>query len=677
MTSGRAPHREFNPIGWLELLGAVLLVALVTVVAGPVLRHTEQSVIPWPIPGIVLALLFSVRPQHRTHAALALFAAVFLGAGAHSGVWDRAAFAAMILTAQSIIIVLLHQRFTDGRHPLRGTTSYAWLGLAILIGLLPIIQLATPFARSVGGIIAPDYTLSRWWISSVTSMCAITPVLLAPTAPLRGDLGRGVRARLELPLLASAYALALFSAFFSGDASPFALPPIVATVPFLVWAGLRLGVRGYAVFSAMFVLVVVTATFFDVGPFVNDPGAATTQGRIAWIYLASLAGPTMMVPLALAERSAAVSRARAVSAQLGAIIESSADPIAAVDRDLTLVAANPTWAREMQRLYGEVVRVGTPVEALTHRVPLDAAELMEHWRRALGGEQVVVTLEIGDPANAREGFDVTFSPVRDARGDIVGASQIMRNVTERRRRELAAAEAHRLESLGRLAGGVAHDFNNLMTAVIGYSSIISHSLSHDDPRQADLAEIEKAATRAGGLTQQLLSFARRRVVAPRDLDVGELVTDCLRSVDQLLGSAVRMQVRLDDDLPRVRIDPAQFEQVIMNLAVNALEAMPSGGEIAVTVERIAFGGGEGVRISLRDTGIGMSPEVVARIWEPFYTTKPMGKGTGLGLATVHGTVHQAGGDVEVESTPGVGSTFHIRLPAAGPATLSLAAALAS
>lgn len=664
MLSARPTHAEFKPVSSAELIGAILAAGLVTYVAGPVLRHTDLSVIPWPVPGIVVAILFSVPPEKRAQVALGVLGSVAIGALAHSGLWERSLFAALAMVAQSISVLLLHQHVTEGRHPLRGPTSYAWFAAAALVGLVPIILLVLPFVGPVGSTIAPDYTPFRWWTTSVTSMLAVAPVLLARSAPHEPETLRGPRRKIELPILASVYALALFSAFFSGDASPFALPPVVATVPFLVWAGLRLGVRGYAVFVAMFVVVVVTATFFDIGPFSDPTMGLYERRRMAWIYLASLASPAMMVPLALAQRKVAEVRARAASAQLAAIIESSSDPIAAVDGDLTIIAANAAWLRELQHISSSQAAVGMHMADGLVGLPDDRDGLLALWRRALAGERFTITRDVGDPSRAREGYEMSFSPVRDARGRIVGASHVMRNVSERRRQELAEAEMHRLEALGRLAGGVAHDFNNLMAAVVGYTSILAHSMPADDPRQSDLGEIEKAATRAGGLTQQLLSFARRRVVVPRHLNVGEFVGDCMQSVAQLLGSAIEMQVRIGLDLPEVRIDPTQLEQAIMNLAVNALEAMPNGGSLVVTVERIAFRDGAGVQISIRDSGVGMPPEVVARIWEPFYTTKPMGRGTGLGLATVHGTIHQAGGDVEVESTPGFGSTFRLRLPAA-------------
>ncbi|MBA3854871.1 MAG: hypothetical protein C0503_10675 [Gemmatimonas sp.] len=664
MSVGSIPRHAYRPYSTPALVAWIAIAGVVTYAAGPVLRHMEFAVIPWPLHGLAVAILFNCRERDRAWAAVALAVAIILGAGGHSGDWMRSITGTAQLMAQSIAVVLFHQWLADGRHPLRGALSYTWLAVVVLIGSLPTTLLATAIVQLIGPQIAPGYTMGAWWVSAVTSMFALTPILLAQSAPLRAELRTDNAWRWELPLLASVYAVALIWAFFEPGWFGFELPAAVATVPFLVWAGLRFGVRGYAVFAAMFAVTVIASTVLDVGPFGQFGSDPIVRGRRAWIYVASLAGPTMIFPLTLVERAVAEARARGAFAQLAAIIESSGDLIAAVDHDLNIIAVNPAWVRGFQRISGVTVRTGMRMDDVLESLPLDRDESVAHWRRALQGNRFTAMREIGDPALARDEFEITYSPVRDEHGDIVGASQVVRNVTDRRKQETAEAETRRLEALGRLAGGVAHDFNNLMTAVVGYAGIVAQSLPGQDPRQSDLAEIEKAATRAGELTQQLLAFARRKVVAPKVVDVGELVGGFMRLIDPLLGSTVRLNVRIGNDLPDVRIDPTQFEQVLMNLAVNARDAMPNGGELGVDVVRTRYRAGAGVRVSVRDNGIGMEPEVVARIFEPFFTTKPQGKGTGLGLATVHGIVYQAGGEIGVESTLGVGTTFHVLLPGA-------------
>jgi signal transduction histidine kinase len=641
----------------------VLLVGVVTFVAGPVLRHMPFAVVPWPVHGLALAVLLAAPVRHRVTIVFALLVTISIGAALHSGNWPRSVAAACQLLAQSIVVAEMHRWLTRGRHPLRGSLAYALLGVSAVFGSLPTLLVAYGAFEIIGPHIAPGFTPGAWWVAAVTSIFAIAPIVLAPSAPFHPNARMSPPKRWELPAIAALYTIALASAFFTDNAGIQALPPAVATVPFLVWAGLRFGVRGYALFAAMFLLAVLASTIVNIGPFGEWPDAIE-RGRRAWIYVASLAGPTMIFPIALAERAAAEARARGAFAQLSAIIESSGDLIAAVDKDLVYIAANPAWIDEYHRISGVLVRPGMRMTDSLIASGVGAEDAIARWRQALRGENFTVIREVGDPARARDEYEITYSPVRDEQGDIVGASQVVRNISKRRRQDEAAADARRLEALGRLAGGVAHDFNNLMTAVVGYTGILAESLPKTDLRQADLAEIEKAATRAGELTQQLLAFARRRVIEPKLVDVGSLVQGFMRLIAPLLGSRVRLNVRAATELPAVRLDPVQFEQVLMNLAVNAKDAMPDGGELTIEVAPTRYRDGQGVRLTVRDTGVGMSAEVLAHIWEPFYTTKEIGRGTGLGLATVHGLVHQAGGEITVESAIGKGTAFHVLLPSA-------------
>jgi signal transduction histidine kinase len=488
-------------------------------------------------------------------------------------------------------------------------------------------------------------------------------VLLAFTAPALAERNRPQLVSLEFFVLSGIYVVALLNAFLSVGESTIALNPAVATLPFLSWAALRFGTRGFAIIAAMLISAVLTSTLIAVGPFQVFGPEAFVRGQRAWVYLASLVGPSMIFPVALAEREAAEERARGAYAQLAAILEGSGDLIAAVDRDLVVIAANPAWIEGFARISGIMVRPGMRMEDALAYLPDDAPQSLAYWRRAINGDFFTVTRTLGDPARVREEFEITYGPVRDAQGEPVGASQVVRNVTERRRREAEEGEARRLESVGRLAGGVAHDFNNLMTAVIGYADLIGATLEADDPRRADLAEIERAASRAGELTQQLLAFARQRVIEPRIVDIGLLVENFSRLLAPLLGPNITLLVRSEPELRKVKLDPTQFEQVLMNLAVNARDAMPGGGRLVVETANDVRGAEKGVRLTVRDTGTGMPPEVQARLWEPFFTTKPIGQGTGLGLPTVHGIVYQAGGVIDVESKIGQGTAFHVFLPA--------------
>ena len=249
---------------------------------------------------------------------------------------------------------------------------------------------------------------------------------------------------------------------------------------------------------------------------------------------------------------------------------------------------------------------------------------------------------------------------------------------EARTRELEASQltlqrTARLEALGRLAGGVAHDINNLLMGIVGYAELLEMSVDGTDPRRDDILQIRKSVERGARLTRQLLAFARKQPGKPIVLDPSALLSDLERLLHRLIGSDVRLEVRRSNGSGCVRIDPGQLEQVLVNLAVNAREAMPNGGTLTIEVadveireqDAVAVPGaqvGAWVRVRVRDTGAGMPPGVMARVFEPFFSTKVDTKGTGLGLSTVYGIVNQAEGFITVESTPGRGTTFDVHLP---------------
>ncbi len=250
-----------------------------------------------------------------------------------------------------------------------------------------------------------------------------------------------------------------------------------------------------------------------------------------------------------------------------------------------------------------------------------------------------------------------------------------RVVAELRASEERLRQAHKMEAIGQLAGGVAHDFNNLLTVINGYADILRGQLAAGSEAGESVHAILEAGQRAAALTGQLLAFSRKAMVQPRLVDLNEVVDSAARMLRRLIGERVTLTTRLQPGLPPVRIDPGQIEQVVMNLAVNARDAMPDGGTLLVettelllptmlTTETGEFRAGHAVQLTVSDTGQGMTEDVRARVFEPFFTTKGVGKGTGLGLATVYGIIRQAGGHVEVTSAPGHGATFRVLLPAA-------------
>jgi two-component system, cell cycle sensor histidine kinase and response regulator CckA len=242
-----------------------------------------------------------------------------------------------------------------------------------------------------------------------------------------------------------------------------------------------------------------------------------------------------------------------------------------------------------------------------------------------------------------------------------------------RRTEEQLRQAQKMEAVGRLAGGVAHDFNNLLTIINGFSEVLIGELRTEDPKRGMLEEIKKAGIRAASLTRQLLAFSRKQILQPRVLDLNELVCEVQRMLGRLIGEDMQLSTSLAPALGRVKADPGQIEQILMNLAVNARDAMPTGGKLTVQTDEVEIHEGDGlaspefspgryVRLAVSDTGCGMDPQTLARIYEPFFTTKEVGKGTGLGLATVYGIVKQSGGYVRATSEVGKGTRFEVYLP---------------
>jgi PAS domain S-box-containing protein len=263
----------------------------------------------------------------------------------------------------------------------------------------------------------------------------------------------------------------------------------------------------------------------------------------------------------------------------------------------------------------------------------------------------------------------------DSRGEAPQVLIIGQDISELRRLEHQLLLAQRMEGIGRLAGGIAHDFNNLLTAILGHAEMAQDDVAPTDPARGNIAEITRAAQRAADLTRQLLAFARRQIIEPRIVDLNGLVLNVDRMLRRLLGEDIELVTVQDPDLWRVRIDPGQFEQVLVNLAVNARDAMPSGGTLVIETRNVHLDEefarqhatvqpGPHVLLAVSDTGIGMDEEVLAHIFEPFFTTKEVGKGTGLGLATCYGIVKQNRGSIWVDSEQAIGTTFRIYLPRA-------------
>jgi len=349
---------------------------------------------------------------------------------------------------------------------------------------------------------------------------------------------------------------------------------------------------------------------------------------------------------------------------LDTVLSSSAQAMAIADARGTLTFANAA----LSRLWGY-----EEGESLLGR------SLFELWRTseappaALEQIRVEGSRSVELPATRVDGrpfhLGITADAVCDASGALTQVLVTFSDITQRKRLEAELGHAQKMESIGRLAGGVAHDFNNMLTVILGGIELSVTQLASDSPVRTHLRDAAEAAQSAAALTRQLLAFSRKEAIAPRALDLNEVIRRMEKMILRLIGEDIRLQTVCGRGLPPICFDALQLEQVILNLAVNARDAMAHGGRLTIETRLVGVEGepsspGKPVLLTVSDNGVGIPEEVRAHLFEPFFTTKEAGRGTGLGLAMVYGAVQQNGGQIEVESAPGQGSTFKIYLPAA-------------
>jgi two-component system cell cycle sensor histidine kinase/response regulator CckA len=358
---------------------------------------------------------------------------------------------------------------------------------------------------------------------------------------------------------------------------------------------------------------------------------------------------------------------------LAAVVESSHDAIVGLTPEGMIL----TWNSGAERIYGYSAKEATGRSVLFLSPPDRPVEGPTLLGRVQRGETVepFETVHMKKDG-ARLHISLTLSPIENADGQVVGVSSVGRDVTESKNLEEMLRQSQKMEAVGQLAGGVAHDFNNLLGVILGYTGLMLDHLAQDDPNRKGIEEIQKAGDRAALLTRQLLAFSRKQVLQPKVLDLNTVVAGTEKLLQRLIGEHIQLQVVLNSELARVKADAGQLEQIIMNLAVNARDAMPAGGKLTIETSNVVFDGeyaalhpaarsGRRVMLSVSDTGCGMDAKTKDRIFEPFFTTKEFGKGTGLGLSTVYGIVKQSGGSIWVYSEVGIGTTFKVYLPCVG------------
>lgn len=334
------------------------------------------------------------------------------------------------------------------------------------------------------------------------------------------------------------------------------------------------------------------------------------------------------------------------------------------------------WNHAAERIFGydkaEILGTGPPFEKiLPPKAREQTDDILSRIRRGdMSAHSVNENLTKDGRTIICEWFN---TPLVTEEGEFDGLLCLAQDVTERKSLEEQLRHAQKMEAVGQLAGGVAHDFNNLLTVIICYGELLLESIQPDDPGRVFLQEIRKAAERSAALTRQLLSFSRKQIQDLKVLDLNEIVHETENMLNRIIGEDVELLAELEAPLDRIKVDAGQLDQVILNLVVNARDAMPAGGQLTIETRNVeldeayakAHPGvlpGHYVLLAVTDTGTGMSDEIKQRLFEPFFTTKAPGRGTGLGLPVVHGIVKQSGGHIEVESEPKRGSTFKIYFP---------------
>ena len=663
MTNSRT---GLTALRWLAR--ALALAAAYFVVAKIGLRYATigPSISPvWPPTGLAVAALVLLGPGYWPAILLGAFLAnattsipILAAAGIACGNATEAMVAAYLLRSRAGQNVALDD--------LLGVRTL--VGVAAPVGALASATIGVTSLWLAGVVSGSGVwsALSLWWAGDYLGALVVAPVLLTWAGPAGAPIGR--RTALELSLLVGGAVLAIM-AVFGGLLPASLLAPAqypYLLFPFVIGAALRFGPRGASLLTMTVATLAVGYTVRGGGPFVMQTVPSTNAALLLYVGILAITG--LFLGAATARHERAERALREANEHLAAVIQSSPLAIYTLDPTSTVL----TWNRAAEALYGwraaEVI--GRPLPTIADD-PDDHGRLRDRVLRgeALRGVEVTRRRKDGTLVN----ISLSVAPLHDAAGQVTGMLSLAADITEMRQLEVQYRQAQKMEAVGRLAGGIAHDFNNLLTAIIGTTALVLEDRGLESRARLDIQEIEKAAKRAAGLTRQLLIFSHQQVLEPRALDLNALVGDLEKMLHRLIGEDIELRTKPAALLGAVRADPGQMEQAIVNLVVNARDAMPKGGRLTIETADVELDRsyvaahvptrpGPYVLLAISDTGVGMDGATKARLFEPFFTTKEPGRGTGLGLATVYGIVKQSGGYIWAYSELGHGTTFKIYLP---------------
>lgn len=626
----------------------------------------------WPPTGLALALTLLRGPRILPAIFLAALAANLTTAGTVA----TATVIALGNTLEAFAGALLMNSWASGRKAFQTPAGIAKFAVIVAGASTPISATIGVITLSVAGFAAwTNFPAiwATWWMGNVAGAVMAAPAIVLWASALRTPASS--RERTIEPILVASLAAVIGAIAFGPLLPSFTghnALAFLAVLP-LLWAALRRGPRDTATAALILSGFAVWGATMGSGPFVQETLNASLLLLVSFIAATTL--PSLALSAAMASRERALAR-------------SEQDYHRLVDsvRDYAILMLDPdgrvtTWNAGAERIeqYAPAAIIGRHFGCFY----TEEARKQHEPERALACAAETGQFETEGWRMRQDGSrfwaSVVISAIRNDRGRLVGFAKVTRDITEAHEAQAALEQtrerlhqAQKLEALGRLTGGVAHDFNNLLMAISGGVNLLAKG--KPERRAAILEEMRHAVERAAGLTRQLLAFARREALRPQVVDIADHMPAMQDLLQRSLGADIRIEFRFQPDLWPIDVDPGQLELAILNLAINARDAMPGGGVLTIAAENASDEAGDSARISVRDTGIGMAPDVQARAFEPFYSTKGPGRGTGLGLSQVHGFAEQSGGSVTIESHLGQGTVVTLLLPRAQKGAASLSAA---
>ena len=659
------PDSPRRPSNWVRYAVRVVLLAATYVLAGR-LGFTASAVHPvvssaWPPSGVALATLLLLGTRFWPGIALGAFIVNFTG-----GIPPLAATGMAVgNTLEALVATWLLTSFAGFRVPLERLRDVFALVVLGAIASTPVSATigVTALTLSGGAAGIPVGTIwLAWFLGDAIGILLVAPLILTWVASAR--LHPSARDSIEASVLVVvlvAFTAALFQTRFSY---------VYAIFPVTIWAALRFGTRGAATASFIVSVLAIGYTVRGVGPFATS--TAVNNLFELDTFIALLALTTLILAAAIAERRAAESALRRSRQQHQDVVHYASVGVLRTDTEGKILLANPALARILG--YDEPEQlIGLDMAGDVYWDPMQRSAIVARFESV--GEMTPLEAQWKRRDGSPIWIDVHGRLVRDGADGTAYFEGFVFDLTGRKNLELQFRQAQKMEAVGRLAGGVAHDFNNLLTVIASCTEFVLGDPTLPDEHRNDLGEVKKATDRATTLTRQLLAFGRTQVLRPSTIDLNDRLAELLPMLKRLFEATIEIRLEPAPDLWAVRADPGQMEQVLLNLAINARDAMAHGGTLTfgtensvVIAERptsdqeYTMKPGDYVLLRVRDSGVGMDEETQRKIFEPFFTTKEIGKGTGLGLATAYGIVKQSGGYIKVHTAPGKGAEFLIYLP---------------